>query len=107
MSTGFNSWTLGQWYIKPFAVSLSVKMAELLAIKRDLMVIKVQVDELLDCVDKMDRQRKDCSGEDAKEGNNNNNNIFSSVILSERVNVCVEVCVLADDSNKADIYLSI
>lgn len=37
-------------------------MAELLAIKRELTVIKVQIDGLLDCVDKMDRQRKDCSG---------------------------------------------
>ncbi|KAM7397275.1 hypothetical protein PAMP_020259 [Pampus punctatissimus] len=36
-------------------------MAELLAIKRELTVIKVQIDGLLDCVDKMDRQRKDCS----------------------------------------------
>ncbi|XP_034734896.1 RNA-binding Raly-like protein [Etheostoma cragini] len=39
-----------------------LKMAELLAIKRELTVIKVQIDGLLDCVDKMDRQRKDCSG---------------------------------------------
>ncbi|XP_078023693.1 uncharacterized protein LOC117261995 [Epinephelus lanceolatus] len=38
-----------------------LKMAELLAIKRELTVIKVQIDGLLDCVDKMDRQRKDCS----------------------------------------------
>ncbi|XP_026167139.1 RNA-binding Raly-like protein isoform X2 [Mastacembelus armatus] len=38
-----------------------LKMAELLAIKRELTVIKVQIDSLLDCVDKMDRQRKDCS----------------------------------------------
>ncbi|CAJ1055916.1 uncharacterized protein LOC116036359 isoform X1 [Xyrichtys novacula] len=36
-----------------------LKMAELLAIKRELTVIKVQIDGLLDCVDKMDRQRKD------------------------------------------------
>ncbi|XP_074534185.1 uncharacterized protein LOC141796813 [Halichoeres trimaculatus] len=35
-----------------------LKMAELLAIKRELTVIKVQIDGLLDCVDKMDRQRK-------------------------------------------------
>lgn len=39
-------------------------MTELLAIKRELTVIKVQIDGLLDCVDKMDRQRKDCSGRD-------------------------------------------
>ncbi|XP_047451381.1 RNA-binding Raly-like protein [Mugil cephalus] len=38
-----------------------LKMAELLAIKRELTVIKVQIDGLLECVDKMDRQRKDCS----------------------------------------------
>ncbi|XP_035497861.2 uncharacterized protein LOC118315040 isoform X3 [Scophthalmus maximus] len=38
-----------------------LKMAELLAIKRELTVIKVQIDGLLDCVDKMDKQRKDCS----------------------------------------------
>ncbi|CAK6982787.1 RNA-binding Raly-like protein, partial [Scomber scombrus] len=38
-----------------------LKMAELLAIKRELTVIKVQIDGLLDCVDKMDRQRKDGS----------------------------------------------
>ncbi|XP_059190798.1 RNA-binding Raly-like protein [Centropristis striata] len=38
-----------------------LKMAELLAIKRELTVIKVQIDGLLDCVDKMDRQRKECS----------------------------------------------
>ncbi|XP_051237047.1 RNA-binding Raly-like protein isoform X2 [Dicentrarchus labrax] len=38
-----------------------LKMAELLAIKRELTVIKVQIDGLLDCVDKMDRQRKDRS----------------------------------------------
>ncbi|KAM7003238.1 RNA-binding Raly-like protein isoform 1-T1 [Tautogolabrus adspersus] len=38
-----------------------LKMAELLAIKRELTVIKGQIDGLLDCVDKMDRQRKDCS----------------------------------------------
>uniref|UniRef100_UPI0037E74AB4 RNA-binding Raly-like protein n=1 Tax=Semicossyphus pulcher TaxID=241346 RepID=UPI0037E74AB4 len=38
-----------------------LKMAELLSIKRELTVIKVQIDGLLDCVDKMDRQRKDCS----------------------------------------------
>ncbi|XP_044049564.1 RNA-binding Raly-like protein isoform X2 [Siniperca chuatsi] len=38
-----------------------LRMAELLAIKRELTVIKVQIDGLLDCVDKMDRQRKDCS----------------------------------------------
>ncbi|XP_029290758.1 RNA-binding Raly-like protein isoform X2 [Cottoperca gobio] len=38
-----------------------LKMAELLAIKRELTVIKVQIDGLLDCVDKMDQQRKDCS----------------------------------------------
>ncbi|XP_071315615.1 RNA-binding Raly-like protein isoform X2 [Trachinotus anak] len=38
-----------------------LKMAELLAIKRELTVIKVQIDGLLDCVDKMDRQRKDCA----------------------------------------------
>ncbi len=39
-------------------------MAELLAIKRELTVIKVQIDGLLDCVDEMDRQRTDCSGRD-------------------------------------------
>ncbi|XP_072290807.1 uncharacterized protein [Eucyclogobius newberryi] len=39
----------------------TLKLAELLSIKRDLTVIKVQIDELLDCVDKMDRQRKDCT----------------------------------------------
>ncbi|KAK5866810.1 hypothetical protein PBY51_011355 [Eleginops maclovinus] len=38
-----------------------LKMAELLSIKRELTVIKVQIDGLLDCVDRMDRQRKDCS----------------------------------------------
>ncbi|XP_034443321.1 RNA-binding Raly-like protein isoform X2 [Hippoglossus hippoglossus] len=38
-----------------------LKMTELLAIKRELTVIKVQIDSLLDRVDKMDRQRKDCS----------------------------------------------
>ncbi|XP_026220679.1 serine/arginine repetitive matrix protein 2-like [Anabas testudineus] len=38
-----------------------LKMAQLLAIKRELTVIKVQIDGLLDCVDKMDKQRKDCS----------------------------------------------
>ncbi|XP_068580208.1 RNA-binding Raly-like protein isoform X2 [Cebidichthys violaceus] len=42
--------------------SSELKMAELLAIKRELTVIKVQIDGLLDCVDKMDRQRKDSSG---------------------------------------------
>ncbi|KAI3371466.1 hypothetical protein L3Q82_023574, partial [Scortum barcoo] len=42
-----------------------LKMAELLAIKRELTVIKVQIDGLLDCVDKMDRQRTDCSGRDS------------------------------------------
>ncbi|XP_068580209.1 RNA-binding Raly-like protein isoform X3 [Cebidichthys violaceus] len=41
--------------------SSELKMAELLAIKRELTVIKVQIDGLLDCVDKMDRQRKDSS----------------------------------------------
>lgn len=44
----------------------AVKMAELLAIKRELTVIKVQIDGLLDCVDKMDKQRKDCSGRDSE-----------------------------------------
>ncbi|KAM6973312.1 uncharacterized protein FYW47_003433 [Aplochiton taeniatus] len=39
-------------------LSHSVKMAELLAIKRELTVIKVQIDGLLDSVDKMDRQSK-------------------------------------------------
>lgn len=43
-------------------------MAELLAIKRELTVIKVQIDGLLDCVDKMDRQRKGSSGEDLAGG---------------------------------------
>ncbi|KAK9516137.1 hypothetical protein VZT92_024091 [Zoarces viviparus] len=43
------------------ASSSELKMAELLAIKRELTVIKVQIDGLLDCVDKMDRQRKDSS----------------------------------------------
>ncbi|CDQ74126.1 unnamed protein product [Oncorhynchus mykiss] len=38
-----------------------LKMAELLAIKRELTLIKVQIDGLLDSVDKMDRQRKDHS----------------------------------------------
>ncbi|XP_055778310.1 RNA-binding Raly-like protein isoform X1 [Salvelinus fontinalis] len=38
-----------------------LKMAELLAIKRELTQIKVQIDGLLDSVDKMDRQRKDHS----------------------------------------------
>ncbi|XP_067091250.1 RNA-binding Raly-like protein [Osmerus mordax] len=38
-----------------------LKMAELLAIKRDLTQIKVQIDGLLDSVDKMDKQRKDHS----------------------------------------------
>lgn len=58
-----------------FATSLSVsavRMAELLSIKRELKVIKVQIDGLLDCVDKMDRQRKDGSGRE-----NNNNKIES------------------------------
>ncbi|XP_054862661.1 RNA-binding Raly-like protein [Amphiprion ocellaris] len=41
--------------------NVKLKMAELLAIKSELTVIKVQIDGLLDCVDKMDRQRKDCS----------------------------------------------
>lgn len=41
--------------------SSKLKMAELLAIKKELTMIKVQIDGLLDCVDKMDRQRKDCS----------------------------------------------
>lgn len=36
-----------------------LKMAELLAIKRELTLIKVQIDDLLDSVDKMDRQRTD------------------------------------------------
>lgn len=40
-------------------------MAELLAIKRELTVIKVQIDGLLDSVDKMDRQRKESSGKDS------------------------------------------
>lgn len=49
-------------------LSLSaVKMAELLAIKRELTVIKVQIDGLLDCVDQMDRQRKECSGRDVEQ----------------------------------------
>ncbi|KAI4786108.1 hypothetical protein KUCAC02_037344, partial [Chaenocephalus aceratus] len=39
-----------------------VKKAELLSIKRELTAIKVQIDGLLDCVDKMDAQRTDCSG---------------------------------------------
>ncbi|KAK7891084.1 hypothetical protein WMY93_023047 [Mugilogobius chulae] len=43
------------------ATTKTLKMAELLSIKRELTVIKVQIDELLDCVDKMDRQRKDCT----------------------------------------------
>ncbi|KAJ0069658.1 hypothetical protein NL108_011942 [Boleophthalmus pectinirostris] len=43
------------------ATNKKLKMAELLSIKRELTVIKVQIDELLDCVDKMDRQRKDCT----------------------------------------------
>ncbi|CAB1331548.1 unnamed protein product [Coregonus sp. 'balchen'] len=38
-----------------------LKMAEVLAIKRELTLIKVQIDGLLDSVDKMDRQRKDQS----------------------------------------------
>ncbi|XP_029009958.1 RNA-binding Raly-like protein [Betta splendens] len=38
-----------------------LKMEELLAIKRELTVIKVQIDGLLDCVNKMDKQRKDGS----------------------------------------------
>uniref|UniRef100_A0AAV2KQ20 RNA-binding Raly-like protein n=1 Tax=Knipowitschia caucasica TaxID=637954 RepID=A0AAV2KQ20_KNICA len=38
----------------------TLKMTELLSIKRELTGIKVQIDELLDCVDKMDQQRKDC-----------------------------------------------
>lgn len=42
----------------------TVTMAELLAIKRELTVIKVQIDGLLDSVDKMDRQRKESSGKD-------------------------------------------
>ncbi|XP_039471009.1 RNA-binding Raly-like protein [Oreochromis aureus] len=43
------------------ASSSKLRMAELLSIKRELKVIKVQIDGLLDCVDKMDRQRKDGS----------------------------------------------
>ncbi|XP_063333664.1 RNA-binding Raly-like protein [Pelmatolapia mariae] len=43
------------------ASSSKLRMAELLSIKRELTVIKVQIDGLLDCVDKMDRQRKDGS----------------------------------------------
>eukprot|EP00063_Salmo_salar_P005178 XP_013980013.1 PREDICTED: uncharacterized protein LOC106561006 isoform X2 [Salmo salar] len=38
-----------------------LKMAELLAIKRELTLIKVQIDGLLDSVEKMDRRRKDHS----------------------------------------------
>ncbi|KAI4785450.1 hypothetical protein KUCAC02_037754, partial [Chaenocephalus aceratus] len=38
-----------------------LKKAELLSIKRELTAIKVQIDGLLDCVDKMDAQRTDCS----------------------------------------------
>ncbi|KAL0968114.1 hypothetical protein UPYG_G00262570 [Umbra pygmaea] len=38
-----------------------MKMAELLAIKTELTLIKVQIDGLLDSVDKMDRQRRDQS----------------------------------------------
>lgn len=45
---------------EPFTVTT----AELLAIKRELTVIKVQIDGLLDSVDKMDRQRKEGSGRD-------------------------------------------
>ncbi|KAF3706080.1 5-hydroxyisourate hydrolase [Channa argus] len=41
--------------------SSKLKMAELLAIKRELTVIKVQLDGLLDCVNRMDRQRTHCS----------------------------------------------
>ncbi|XP_010903713.1 RNA-binding Raly-like protein isoform X4 [Esox lucius] len=40
---------------------VKLKMAELLAIKTELTLIKVQIDGLLDSVDKMDRQRKDQS----------------------------------------------
>ncbi|XP_053282734.1 RNA-binding Raly-like protein isoform X2 [Pleuronectes platessa] len=43
------------------SIKAKLKMTELLAIKRELTVIKVQIDSLLDRVDKMDRQRKDCS----------------------------------------------
>jgi hypothetical protein len=39
-----------------------VKLAELLAIKSELTLIKVQIDGLLDSVEKMDRRRKDHSG---------------------------------------------
>lgn len=53
--------------IHPSLCLSAVKMAELLAIKKELTVIKVQIDGLLDCVDKMDRQRKDCSGTDNKQ----------------------------------------
>ncbi|KAM9569599.1 RNA-binding Raly-like protein isoform 1-T2 [Salvelinus alpinus] len=38
-----------------------LKMAELLAIKSELTLIKVQIDGLLDSVEKMDRRRKDHS----------------------------------------------
>ncbi|KAK2842816.1 hypothetical protein Q5P01_013016 [Channa striata] len=45
----------------PSTTSSKLKMAELLAIKKELTVIKVQIDGLLDCVNNMDRQRTDCS----------------------------------------------
>ncbi|XP_077939194.1 uncharacterized protein LOC144383780 [Gasterosteus aculeatus] len=45
----------------PASSTSALKMAEVLCIKKELMEIKVQIDGLLDCVDKMDRQRKDSS----------------------------------------------
>ncbi|XP_076025899.1 uncharacterized protein LOC143015724 [Genypterus blacodes] len=45
----------------PTSSKTKLKMSQLLAIKRELTVIKVQIDDLLDCVDKMDKQRKDSS----------------------------------------------
>lgn len=74
----YHSFSLYCVHIVPTHLSLpAVNMAELLAIKRELTVIKVQIDGLLDCVDKMDQQRMDCSGRD--------NRILSITDLSNKI----------------------
>ncbi|XP_071058217.1 heterogeneous nuclear ribonucleoprotein C-like [Pseudochaenichthys georgianus] len=64
-SSSSSSWSSAALRMKSTRASSSshrkLKMAELLSIKRELTAIKVQIDGLLDCVDKMDAQRTDWS----------------------------------------------
>lgn len=74
-----------KWVLSRSQCVSAVKMEELQTIKRELTMIKVQIDGLLDSLDRMDRQRQELTGQSFPETRQNSLNRFSSSDLLTRL----------------------